>query len=344
VPRLLIVLGLGALCLASAAPGAPAPKDVPADLPGPQRRAMVKSLTDAIGDSFTFVEGRLVWDRHGRPTWLATLRAREPGLFLLHCRADYDFPPSKKGPLPWTGVTWIYQIAIGKKGEARVVEPNGYAGAYPLACVGDEVVVPVRVGPIDKKHSFQLTRGTPDKESFGILAETATRGWAAQAKEGMFPLRNGAADVLKLVTTTSSSIRTRSGRTTRHSLGAVFDAVKGGKFVLEVRLDRPAPAAGQPNNWQTGPEEWAFDAVPRGRPLRVTVPRWDVHKTGGKSSSHSSETARAGVVVLRVGDRVLLPCGGYVTPGLGAVAHPPVEARKVERALIESPWRTAAPK
>jgi hypothetical protein len=348
MPRLVAVSILLA-GLTAGVTAAPAPKGKVVAPPGVDRTTLEKlekGLTAAVGDRFAFVGAKVGWDRHGDRYWLATLRAREEGEFVLRCGVKYEFPPEvKKAWKVKDGANWTYRIAVGKEGAPRVVEPGGYAAAYPLACVRDQIVVPVRLSPCDRDHRFELTRSAPGNDVvFRSLKEIADRGWAVKAGAEAFALRNGAADVLKLVSTRAASFRTRSGSATHHNLSAVFEAVKGGRFGLELKLGFPAAGGGLPGRI-SGPIAWAFDAVPKGRPLTVTVPRWDAHEYRGKYNSHSSVGVPDEPVRLRVGDRLAPSCGGYATPGLAPVAkHLPVEVRKRPAVVPEGPWRQEAPK
>src|SRR5207302_483943 len=103
------------------------------------------------------------------------------------------------------GANWTYLIAIGPPGGKRVVAPGGYAAAYPLACVGDRVVVPVRLEPYDKDHRFEMVKEQPGKKSaFAILKETADRGWSVKAWQTI-QVKNGAWKELKVVASNVSS-------------------------------------------------------------------------------------------------------------------------------------------
>src|SRR5262249_44937540 len=159
----------------------------------------------------------------------------------------------------------------------RVVEPGGYAGAFPLACVGDRVVVPVRIDPYDRDHRFELVKEPPGGDStFRILKETADRGRGVKAGQRAFEVETGASDGLRPVPSEAGSFGNRPGTATHHSLRATFDVLRAGNFQLETRLLQPQPMGGGPG------AAWAFEVQAAGKPLTVTVPRWQTHEYRGK--------------------------------------------------------------
>jgi hypothetical protein len=93
---------------------------------------------------------------------------------------------------------------------------------------------------------------------------------------------------------------------TRHGLFAYLEFKKPGEFNLSGRLaDAEEKAAGG---------GVSFRVLPGGKPVTVCLEYFEYKEHVGKSTSRSSGSVGPGTLEVRVGDRVLIGCGGYITP------------------------------
>jgi RNA polymerase sigma factor (sigma-70 family) len=278
-----------------------------------QVEQLQKNLTAALGDRFEFVEGKIVRDRHDWRFWVATIRARRDGEFVLRCAIKYQNPPQGFPPR-YDGAHLTYHLVIGKAGARRVSNAGTIStltSAYPHACVGDALVIPVRINPSDAEHRFEMPQMPSEREKvmFPILKEVATSGEAVKAGNSKLKIDNQAKDVLELVAgMVGSGGRDILGKETQHGVQAWFDVKDSGKFNLDIRLQ------GNLGDKRSEPVQRALEVVPKDRPLTFPIQRWEMRQHSEKRSSTSTGTLASAVQPLRVGDRLLLLCGGFKTP------------------------------
>jgi hypothetical protein len=280
--------------------------------PRPPNRleGLQRALATALGDKFEYVRGRVGLDPNGYHFWLASIRAKRDGEFVLRCQLTYQFPPTMTMPHD-DDATIKYHLVIAKAGTARVIAPGQYHSyIYPLACVGDTLVVPIPIEPneIDHQFDFPDERLSEDEGEFGILKEIGGRYRAIKPTGGIIPLTNQASDILAPVSIElhSGDSRAKDGPIS-HGYSGVFDLVGAGKCSLEIGLEKPIPSS------YSGPLTVAVDVAPKNGPLTVTVVSRYVQKyrmyQGRQVSSAQSEWIIPETLALRVGDRVSLSCG-----------------------------------
>jgi len=269
-----------------------------------------KDLAVALGNRFEFVDGVLAeMSTDGRCFWLARIRAREPGEFVIRYT---------------DGMTVTFRLVIGKAETSRVYQlaQSGYSSVYPHACVGDTLVLPVRVDPMHSSPSFSMPaeRSALDRATFQTMREFGG-DQPFKRYQGDVEIHNGADDVLKLRKSAAGFSPNRSFTELHHHLVGWFDVRARGKFNLVVALNpdpRPDP---QPN------PELAVQVAPRGKPVETFIWKWD-----------SGEELPIGEHRLRVGDRLILGTG-YRTVGTEVPAkHPSVEVKKRPFAAAPSPF------
>jgi RNA polymerase sigma factor (sigma-70 family) len=302
-------------------------------LPAGQVEQLHQNLTAALGNRFEFVEGKIVRDRHDWRYWLATIRAKREGEFVLRCAMKYQNPPQALPPR-YDGAHLTYHLVIGKAGARRVSNAgtiNALTSAYPHACVGDALVIPVRINPSDTEHRFELPQMPSEREKvmFPILKEVATSGEAAKAGNSKLKIDNQAKDVLELV---AGSVRTGGrdilGKEIQHLIQAWFNVSDSGKFNLDIRLQ------GKLGDKLSEPVQRALEIVAKDRPLTFTIQRWESREHAEKRSTTSTGTLPAGVQSLRVGDRLEMNCGGFKT----AASVQPAQVPEVEVVISKKPF------
>src|SRR5690349_814617 len=91
VRRPMTIVFAGALALVAC--GHDNPPKPPDRLEGLQR-----GLATSLGDKFGYVRGRVAVDSAGYHFWLASIRAKRDGEFVLRCQMNYRFPPTMTMP------------------------------------------------------------------------------------------------------------------------------------------------------------------------------------------------------------------------------------------------------
>jgi hypothetical protein len=278
--------------------------------PPDRLEGLQRGLATALGDKFEYLRGRVIVDPRGYHFWMASIRARRDGEYVLRCRLTYQFPPTMTMPHD-DDAAIKYHLVIAKAGTGRVIAPgqnNSYI--HPLACVGDTLVVPIPIEANEIDHQFDLPeeRLAEDDAAFGILKEIGARYRAIKPSEGIVALTNQASDIVVpvLVELHSGAGRAKDSPISR-SYSGVFDLVGAGKCTLEIGLEQPIPLS------YSGPLTVALDVTPKKSPLTVTVvsryvQRYRVYQ-GKQVSSAQSEWTIPETLALRVGDRVSLSCG-----------------------------------
>jgi WD40 repeat protein len=298
-----------------------------------QLEQLKKKLVAALGDRFDFVEGRAALKRGDR-YWLATIRPRREGEFVLRYVLKYD-KPDRWGT---DGQAVVYHLVIGKAGAPRVYhlgQFESWVGAYPHACVGDAVTLPVPLDHTDNfaEWTFEMPDRVPKREEnwFRIIKDHADKSRAMEKQPGDIEVRNGADDVFDLVTGTVESLSSRrGGGPTRHAFVSAFDVAKSGKFTIETALT---------GKKQPEPPRASFEVVAKEQPLSVLINRWDVGATAGEAMGGGSVYVTLNCHPLRVGDRLILFSGEYATTGAEPVKHPRVEVAKKPLDPSPEPFR-----
>ena len=276
----------------------------------------------AFGDTFEIGDDRLVVDRNKILHWLVEVRPSKAGVFTIRYDCRVPVPAGIRGDSDWG---FEFLLFIGEAGTQREVVDGQYSRQiYPLACVGDTILVPIRVDPALKDHRFFSDGFYPDrterKREFWEKEFARRERLPAEPKQQV-TLENQAAKELTLLLVDGTSSVDRPLRFMHHSLGAVFEASKPSRFNVAV-----APVDENPQ------QQFSVVIVPKGSPVTVIPPSVDTFRGDGKGRSSSSETLRTTTVMLRPGDRWALHCWDYKTPvGQNPVIHPALK-------LIVSPF------
>lgn len=285
-----------------------------------------RNLTAALGNRFEFVEGQLAEKSRDR-YWLAKVRPKQEGEFVLRCEIKNQKPDAAG----YDGRTITYHLVIGKAGFARVHNLSHYGTyVYPHACVGDILILPVPVFFADDiahcRFEMPQDQSPEDENWFRIIKEIADAVQEMKKRTGNIEIRNGANDVLALVTGIAESHTSRSSKgPTIHTFDAVFDVVKPGKFNLETSL-----------KWKDGenkqaPQKVSFGVIAKDQPLSVMIDQWEIRSYSGNFTSGGTGRVSVSIHPLRVGDWMILFCGEYRTFGGDRPArdqHPWVELVK----------------
>jgi WD40 repeat protein len=296
-----------------------------------QLEQLKKKLVAALGDRFDFVEGRAALKR-GERYWLATIRPRREGEFVLRYMVKYD-KPDRWGT---DGQAIVYHLVIGKAGAPRVYHLGWLetVSPYPHACVGDAVTLPVPLDHTDNfaGWKFEMPDRVPKREEnwFRIIRDHADKEREIKKQPGDTEVRNGA-EVFDLVTGTVEMHTSRLSRgPTRYTFTSVFEVTKPGKFNIETALT---------GKEQPEPPRFSFEVVAKDQPLSVLINRWDVGATAGEAMGGGSVYVTLSRHPLRVGDRLILFSGEYATTGAEPVTHPRVEVAKKPFAPPPEPFR-----
>jgi hypothetical protein len=302
LPLLLFVTPL------AAADPAPEPKRVP------DVSAFPQALAAALGDHFEYLGGEpgrvraRVGSAAAERFWYAKVKAKAHGRYVLTYSIRFGWP--ERVTASWrmpTEAEYTFRIAVGAADAVRVFEAGGYGGsAYPHANVGDTLLIPIHADPFRLDHRFEPVRKLADDEpGFSVLAGRSDERYLKNPANPPV-VRNGAADRMKLLASWVGSFGNRPGTATGHSLGAYLELTAPGTFGLTGWLVGADPAeSGAP-----------FRVLPKGRPATVLLESFGYTEVKGKGRTHSTRAVRHGTLEARVGDRVVVACGGYTTPGL----------------------------
>jgi hypothetical protein len=292
----------------AAADPAPEPRRVP------DVAAFPAAVAAAVGEHFEYLGGEPGRTRASMGSaaaerfWYARVKPRAPGRYVLTYSIRFAYPErvTKSWRMP-ESAEYTFRIAVGTAGGPRVFAPGGFGGsAFPLANAGDTLLIPVHADPYRVDHQFEPLKKVPDDDpSFRVIAE---RTDARYLKDPANPpvVRNAAADRTKLLASWASSAGNRPGTATHHGVSAYLEFTAPGTFDLAGRLDAaPAPARGVP-----------FRVLPKDRPVTVVAESVGFVERTGKGRTHMTNVVPHGTLEARVGDRVAVGCGGYVTGGL----------------------------
>ena len=316
--RLALVL-IVSLCLSSSHAAEPELKPVPAE-------DLKAGLMGVLGESFEYVGGEAGranggnWNK--QRFWFAKVRAMAEGEFALRYAVALHYPP-EKGPLRWDRAEYTLPIKIGPRGGPRFICPGEFGGSvWPLANVGDTLVIPVHVDRNQSGHTFK----TPDADEerihtlLRICNEVAKPEHHLDRAAPMALVANRAPDFVEILSTWGKSALPRSSRARiRHSLTAYLEFKKAGKFNLVGRLADENEKEVSDGNIFRSPAA-AFEVVESGEGVTVYLEHIEYAEfvftpgLGGYSASSSASMA-SGPLEVRPGDRLVLSCGGYLTSG-----------------------------
>ena len=314
------VLGIGlAAALSLAASGSEGVPLAPPPHPPVAVDELKKGLMAALGDNFEFVSGECGRTKATAGTWaaerfwFAKVRPKKAGRFAVGYTITFDFEltPFQRTNWKWSdSATYILPVAIGEKGRSRLMATSAYAApAYPLATVGDTIIIPVHVDRFRTRHTFFTPEPKePHVRAFYSVAGESMHKRYMESRAVEPVVRNDAAEYVNLLSTWGSSIANRPGTATQHSLNAYLEFAGPGNINLAGRLtDAEEKMAG---------EGTAFRIRAKDEPITVGVEYAIYKEVTGPANFHSSAHVAFGTREVRVGDRLLLGVGGYSAPGI----------------------------
>jgi hypothetical protein len=275
-----------------------------------------KGLTAALGDNFEYLGGEAGWTtsaagtRRAERFWYARVKAKTAGEFAVSYTVEFHFPGMVKTKRqPPDRAVYTFPIRIGEKGAPRVVSgPGSHGGsAYPHANVGDTLLIPVHVDWYVTGHAFAApAKDEPHVKAFFSVAGDAKHETYLKLAAPKPVVTNDTGGRLDLLASWHSSFGDRPGISVHHSLTGYLEFKQPGEFNLAGRL-------------QDADEKAAGDGVPyrvvaKDQPITVVLEYFSHTEHTGKSRFHMSNYVKPGTVEVRVGDRALVGCGGYVTP------------------------------
>src|SRR5262245_44604923 len=171
--------------------------------------AVVKNLKPAVGDSFEVIGVESAIGRREIAYWLAEIKAKQPGDYMLrYGKRGYD-----QGEV-------ICHFTVAKEGTVRTLgHLHRETTISPTACVGDTLIVPLRVQSHDDSYQFVLKTG----EKYKYYAPD----WAAvmDGMKGKIEIRNGADKSIKHLKSEAFSGVTRDLSHSTHRLAGGFEAI-----------------------------------------------------------------------------------------------------------------------
>lgn len=277
-------------------------------------------LADALGERFAFV-GATFYADHSR-LWLAEIRARRSGDFVLHC--TYDEPSQG------VAVTDSYSLTVASAGTPREISFVGPSShgllVRPLAVIGDTLIVPIPMPRDAIHHRFSL-RG------IGMAPEEPSRsrglqgGWPPPLDrrpgdhEPAEMVRYEGDHLIAVEVGVSWGLTTLANGPRRFEAGGVFEATAPGAFRLEI-----APE-GRPSMPDSRPLE--IEIVPREAPIAIAILEWESKERSIDAArpftfSGHRERQALGVIRLRVGDRIGLRLARWSVPDKSPPPPPPM--------------------
>lgn len=200
----------------------------------PDETRLRAQFVNAFGNDFNLVKSEFKTRsnaRGGGTYWLAYLEPKRTGYFFLqHRYKDSD-------PL-YSHVEQEIRLSVGPKGCHR---GSLYTGVYSRFCLGDTIIYPVRINDFTH-HAFKLVKaeysnGDQDWETLDNQ-HPETRGQELDQT----PVANPAAENLRYVGRISQKAALHfPGYTLQWR--AVFEAVKPGRFNLELSSSSPGPTS-----------------------------------------------------------------------------------------------------
>ena len=284
----------------------------------PQISALEKGLRGVLGNSFEYLDGQVGWTKAhigsaaAERFWFARVRAKSAGEFTV--RYEIKFNYSDEYRKSWPNVPerarYSIPIKIGARGAPRVFRPGRFGGSsWPHANVGDTLIIPIHIDRFRTGHVFIAPEKgkQPSKSFFSVMnrldPEKHRNDRAKKPK-----IRNDAAEVLDILTSMGDSSINRPGTSTSHGVTALIAFKKPGEFNLAGRLieaDNKAVGRGV-----------SMRVCPKNAAVTVFLEYCSYSQYSGKFTSSSSGEIPAGTIEVRIGDRIVVPCGGYKTSGM----------------------------
>ena len=292
--------------------------------PPVQVEELRKRLTAAIGGSFEYLGGELgrtkaVGGVLGERFWFAKVRPKNAGEFAIEYAVNFIFPDGPNAELArrlHDHAVYIFPFKIGERGALRVVIANSTWGgsAYPHANVGDTLILPVNVDRCVKDHAFTLRDVTDRPEASFFKVAGYRRHEDNMKRNSAKPVvRNDAADMLELLASWGDSTVNRSLTRLSNGLTAYLEFKRPGQFDLAGRLADQRDKADMPKAPET-----PIHVLPKDQSVTVLLEYVECAEHQGQlgKTLHvtSSGNFPPGTIEARVGDRVVLGCGGYWTP------------------------------
>ncbi len=288
------------------------------------REALLKKFTKAVEKDFEVISDSVADGPEKYVYWLVTVRPTRTGNFVVRHSCEYEYPRDYSLP-KHDSAHHEYRFTIGQKGRQRIHYAGGfYYRVYPLARLGDRIVIPIKTHKTMVRHAFSTESIDPNlaKITAEYDAELLDLDKQFARAMGVFPLDNKASGHLRLVRTAASSIISRGLTFGVHSLTALFEAKKEGKYNLHTSAE--------------GMERYPKTRYPKTIPVRVvsddedlTVLANRVYICKGAISTYWFDLEACD---MRIGDKLVLHCWGYKTdvrPGeTNIVNHPKVVVNK----------------
>lgn len=301
--RPLLLIAALCLCASAAAQSArgPSKEFEPTAAQRSEAARLRGALETAVGESFEVARERLTrrsnW-HGGGVYWLAHLRAKRPGEFLVRYRYRYKDHVRPHDPL-YDFVEHETFVRVGPRGCMRWPR-------YNSVCVGDTVILPVvfndHAGHAFSVEAEEYTDSSPSIEKFRHGLEDA----------GLYrePVHNPAGEFVRYVGRRAHYSPHRSSGYTL-DFYATFEAVKPGSFNLAVAS---AAAAGPKTNADAG--SVPVVVVARGTPVTILSAKDSVRSWGERfSSGGGGNNYLATPVILEVGERLTLKYSGHSRRG-----------------------------
>jgi hypothetical protein len=274
--------------------------------------AFPKALAVALGDHFEYLGGEpariktSMGSAAAERFWVARVKAKTPGWYVFRYSIRFHFPARlAAGGRRSEGAEYTFHVAVGEPGSVRVFAPGAYGGsAFPHLNAGDTLLIPVHTDLCRVDHRFEPVRAAANDPVLSVLGDRKDARYLKGAADP--PAVRNTAGRTKLLASWTGSFGNRPGTATHHSLGAYLELTAPGTFNLSGRL-----AAGE-----AGTPDVPFRVLPKDRPAAVLLESVGFVEHTGKSRYHTTNAIRPGTLEARVGDRVAVGCGGYVTGGL----------------------------
>ena len=267
-----------------------------ADLP-----QLREKLTAALGEHFSFVEAKVRYEPVFRQRyWLAAIEARQAGTFSLRVAFRQFLPEAARR----RDEQYLFEFTIAGRGTPRHVSRSaGHVFYDKLACVGDRILIPIRINDNDERHLFELLNVKVDKKPPAAKVDV---------QPPPFAVKNLAQNELALVAGEVSSFSNASKTAWYHSLDGSFEVSKPAKLNLRVFYE-PAKRTSQRD------EIYPFEFVERDQPVTVMVFHWQLQWfENGERTTRGNMGFYERVAQLRVGDSVSL----RPLPYTAAAEHP----------------------
>jgi len=258
-------------------------------------QALLKGFHATFSGSFDILEARISGSP-GDPWLLTAVQPRQAGHFVI--RYDVWHEPYFLAP---KGETWIceYHLMIGARRKRRYCTTRY---AWPLACVGDIVVIPIRVNRVFSKHQF-FAQGA-DERFDRTMAESdreAAESDPLQPFSQPITIQNRMPHRLKLLGSGGRTTGHRPMDRYGHDLVGLFQAQKAGQF--NIRL------APEKTENETRTHARAVRVAPEGAMLRVLAVRCNETRTDGARRFGGGPNWEWDTLVLRIGDRFVAGYG-----------------------------------